>query len=66
MTSTEDRCNRSCIPPQEPPVPQPDFTNQGDVPQFLSPTGLSGPLEYFTPPVMGHQHIQAGPSCPAS
>jgi hypothetical protein len=58
MTTTDEHRNRirSYIPSQEPPIPQPDFTDQGDVPRFQSPTGLSDPLEYLTPPVMGHQH----------
>jgi hypothetical protein len=71
MTSTDDRRSRShsYILPQGAPVPQPDFTSQGDVPRFQSPTGLSDPLEYLTPiaaaPTVGHHHVQAGPSRPA-
>jgi hypothetical protein len=67
MTSTDDRRShsRSYIPPQGAPVPQPDFTNQGGVSQLQSPTGLGDPLEYLTPPAVGRQHVQAGPSHPA-
>ena len=67
MTSTDDRRShsRSYIPPQGAPVPQPDFTNQGGVSQLQSHTGLGDPLEYLTPPAVGHQHVQAGLSHPA-
>ena len=67
MTST-DNCRShslSYIPPQGAPVPQPDFTNQGGVSQLQSHTGLGDPLEYLTPPAVGHQHVQAGLSHPA-